>query len=156
MNTLRPDKAKSPNHTVTRVVDLTIAYPMGEPYTLFDLMAFGKQRGSVHFHYRSFDVGQIPSDPEGLQKWLHQLYYDKEQILEEYYKTGRFPLGWTRPSAARDQRGKNGHLVDNLLQERSAGKGVGTPYPHLLVLSQILNMVLIYVMAEVIISLSQS
>ena len=31
---------------------------------------------------------QLPADPEGLKKWMYNLYYEKEDLLASFYADG--------------------------------------------------------------------
>ena len=34
---------------------------------------------------------QLPSEPAQLRHWMYNLYAEKDALLEEFYRTGRFP-----------------------------------------------------------------
>lgn len=96
---------------LTKIVDVTIAYPEGKPLDLMTLAAGFRPPCTTHVHYRIFDIKdvishialpdwnisylklilQIPTDPEALKNWMYELYYDKEKMLSSYYSTGIFP-----------------------------------------------------------------
>jgi len=76
---------------IGKIFDVTIAYPEGKPLDLFQI-GFGSRPPCVtHVHYRSFDVKDLPQDPEAIKHWMYNLYAEKDAMLEEYYRTGIFP-----------------------------------------------------------------
>ena len=47
---------------------------------------------TVHMHWRRFKLSSIPlSSLEDFDKWLLARWVEKEALLEEYERTGRFP-----------------------------------------------------------------
>jgi len=78
---------------ITKICDVTIAYPEGKPLDLFQIV---------------FDVKDIPHDPEALRHWMYNLYAEKEKMLEDYYRSGIFPHNMFPPAttsrAARSTR----------------------------------------------------
>ena len=34
---------------------------------------------------------QLPATSEGIKEWMYKLYYEKEEMLEEFEQTGVFP-----------------------------------------------------------------
>lgn len=77
--------------SVNKIVDVTIAYPEGKPLDLISIATGWRPPCTTHVHYRVFDIKQLPSDTEGIKEWMYNLYVEKEQMLDEYYKTGIFP-----------------------------------------------------------------
>ncbi|KAL8715566.1 MAG: hypothetical protein Q9220_000902 [cf. Caloplaca sp. 1 TL-2023] len=85
--------------TVPYVYDCTIAYegvPTGEYASeIFTLQAayFGGQPPkSVNMYWRRFDIWSIPVDNDrAFDNWLRARWIEKDQLLENYQKTGRFP-----------------------------------------------------------------
>lgn len=95
---------------LTKVVDVTVAYPEGRPLDLGAICLATRPPCVTHVHYRVFDINdvsdgdkslktkfqsclnlQIPKDKEGAKNWMYQLYYDKDKMLAKYYETGVFP-----------------------------------------------------------------
>ncbi len=99
---------------LTKIVDVTIAYPNGEPLDIFQIAAASRPPCTTHVHYRTFDIKdvrmhevvnvvdmvlntiyffswQLPRDPEAVKHWMYNLYAEKDRMLETYYSTGRFP-----------------------------------------------------------------
>lgn len=34
---------------------------------------------------------QVPTDDEGITQWLYDRFIEKDKMLEEFYRTGKFP-----------------------------------------------------------------
>jgi 1-acyl-sn-glycerol-3-phosphate acyltransferase len=79
------------------VYDLTIAYPSGVP-TLAHCYAGTLARVDVHF--RRYAIETLPKDEEALASWMLQRFSEKDQLLEEFEREGRFP-GRHRPDRVR-------------------------------------------------------
>lgn len=85
--------------TVPYVYDCTIAYegvPTGqyasEIFTIQAAYFGGKPPKSVNMYWRRFDVWSIPADDDrAFDNWLRARWIEKDQLLEHYQKTGRFP-----------------------------------------------------------------
>ncbi|RAL05632.1 putative RNA polymerase II transcription elongation factor (Ctr9) [Aspergillus ibericus CBS 121593] len=85
--------------TVEWVYDCTVAYegpPKGslpdKYFTLRSTYLQGRPPTSVNMHWRRFAVSEIPlDDQQEFDAWLRELWTEKDQLLEEYYETGRFP-----------------------------------------------------------------
>uniref|UniRef100_A0A131XAR7 Putative lysophosphatidylglycerol acyltransferase 1-like protein n=1 Tax=Hyalomma excavatum TaxID=257692 RepID=A0A131XAR7_9ACAR len=75
------------------VVDITIGYPdMGKPLDLFVISGGFRKQCVVHMHYRRFPIAEVPiHDSEALTKWLYDRWAEKEDLLDIFYRTGRFP-----------------------------------------------------------------
>ncbi|KAH6925989.1 hypothetical protein HPB50_012924 [Hyalomma asiaticum] len=75
------------------VVDITIGYPdMGKPLDLFVISGGFRKQCVVHMHYRRFPISEVPvHDSEALTKWLYDRWAEKEDLLDIFYRTGRFP-----------------------------------------------------------------
>ncbi|KAL8705144.1 MAG: hypothetical protein Q9201_001747 [Fulgogasparrea decipioides] len=85
--------------TVPYVYDCTIAYegvPTGqyasEIFTIQAAYFGGKPPKSVNMYWRRFDVWSIPVDnDQAFDNWLRARWIEKDQLLDHYQKTGRFP-----------------------------------------------------------------
>ncbi|XP_064484689.1 acyl-CoA:lysophosphatidylglycerol acyltransferase 1-like isoform X2 [Ornithodoros turicata] len=75
------------------IVDVTIGYPdYGKPLDLLIISGGFRKPCTVHMHYRRFPVSDVPFDSqERLTKWLYDRWVEKEELLDELYRTGRFP-----------------------------------------------------------------
>ncbi|KAL8770991.1 MAG: hypothetical protein Q9209_003410 [Squamulea sp. 1 TL-2023] len=85
--------------TVPYVYDCTIAYegvPTGEYASeIFTIQAAyfgGKPPKSVNMYWRRFDIWSVPVDNDkAFDNWLRARWIEKDQLLDNYQKTGRFP-----------------------------------------------------------------
>lgn len=85
--------------TVPYVYDCTIAYegvPTGqyasEIFTIQAAYFGGKPPKSVNMYWRRFDIWSIPADDDkAFDNWLRARWIEKDQLLDHYQKTGRFP-----------------------------------------------------------------
>lgn len=95
------------------IIDLTIAYPNGNPLDIMTIFFASAPPCNVVFHYRCYPISevrypvflhiviqsiprdifyfQIPTDNELLKQWVYDRYIEKESMLATYYSTGRFP-----------------------------------------------------------------
>ncbi|GMG03257.1 unnamed protein product [Aspergillus oryzae] len=82
--------------TVDWVYDCTVAYE-GPPYpdkyfTLRSTYLQGRPPTSVNMYWRRFAVSDIPlNDQKEFDAWLRARWTEKDQLLDEYFETGRFP-----------------------------------------------------------------
>ncbi|KAK0619362.1 acyltransferase-like protein, partial [Immersiella caudata] len=85
--------------TVEYIYDCTVAYegvPRGEfgeeLFTLSSTYLRGQPPKSVNFYWRRFRVADIPlEDQEKFDVWLRERWYEKDELMEQYITTGRFP-----------------------------------------------------------------
>ncbi|KAI4176604.1 MAG: hypothetical protein LQ343_000895 [Gyalolechia ehrenbergii] len=85
--------------TVPYLYDCTIAYEgvstgqyASEIFTIQAAYFGGKPPKSVNMYWRRFDVWSIPVDNnKDFDNWLRARWIEKDQLLENYQKTGRFP-----------------------------------------------------------------
>ncbi|KIW19914.1 hypothetical protein PV08_00489 [Exophiala spinifera] len=85
--------------TVDWVYDCTIAYegtPKGgfapEFFTIRSTYLQGRPPKCVNMHWRRFAVSSIPlSDAKEFEAWLMDRWREKDELLEQWYDTGRFP-----------------------------------------------------------------
>jgi len=86
--------------SVRWVYDCTLAYegvPAGgfpqDYYTLRSLYFEGRPPTGVHMHWRKFNVDKIPlgeDQKEEFDKWLQDRFYEKDALLDDFYKHGSF------------------------------------------------------------------
>jgi len=91
MRILGPDSDSREEDKLERVVDMTIAYPGGQPLDLQTIVLGWRPPSDTYVHYRSWDIKELPQNPEELFQWMVRLYQEKEEMLDSYYKTGQFP-----------------------------------------------------------------
>ncbi|XP_060531420.1 acyl-CoA:lysophosphatidylglycerol acyltransferase 1-like isoform X2 [Cylas formicarius] len=106
MNTIGPkssinNNAKTANSDVKKdciewVLDITIAYPNGEPVD-FSHIAFG-HRGPCQtvLFYRLYRASEIPEETDEMTNWLFKRWEEKETMLQAFYDTGSFPMEYSR------------------------------------------------------------
>lgn len=86
-------------NTVKWVYDCTVTYegvPRGQfgqdIFTLKSTYFQGRPPKSVNMHWRRFAVSTIPiDDTKEFEEWLRQRWIEKDELLEHYVQTGRFP-----------------------------------------------------------------
>lgn len=77
--------------------------PAPEYFTLRSTYFQGRPPKSVNMHWRRFAVSSIPvKDPAAFEQWILARWREKDELLETFYNTGRFPAD----SAARDGKDK--------------------------------------------------
>lgn len=69
------------------VYDVTIGYVDGVP-TLWQYIT-GRVK-EIHVHVRRFPVDELPKLESELKQWLIDRFYEKDALLERYYRTGSF------------------------------------------------------------------
>ncbi|KAL8827550.1 MAG: hypothetical protein Q9191_003117 [Dirinaria sp. TL-2023a] len=85
--------------TVDWIYDCTVAYegiPRGgygqDYFTLRAAFFQGRPPKSVNMYWRRFATSSIPtSDPAEFELWLRQRWLEKDALLEDYVRNGRFP-----------------------------------------------------------------
>eukprot|EP00088_Acartia_fossae_P024322 TRINITY_DN2527_c0_g1_i2.p1 TRINITY_DN2527_c0_g1~~TRINITY_DN2527_c0_g1_i2.p1 ORF type:complete len:187 (-),score=32.13 TRINITY_DN2527_c0_g1_i2:696-1256(-) len=91
MDEIGPQGKMPQSSHISKIVDVTIAYPEGRPLDLQNIVSGYRPPCTTHVHYRTFDVNSIPTNSEDLFKWMVKIYEEKEEMLAEYYKTGVYP-----------------------------------------------------------------
>ncbi|PNS18162.1 hypothetical protein CAC42_3607 [Sphaceloma murrayae] len=85
--------------SVDYLYDCTIAYervPEGQYaqdiFTLRSVYFQGRPPKSVNMHWRRFKVADMPIDDKAaMEKWIMDRWREKDELLEQHHKTGRFP-----------------------------------------------------------------
>ena len=119
---VRPKDEEDRFKEITKIIDVTIAYPEGRPLDLLAIITGYMRPCTTHVHYRVFDVNdvspprtvlvqscdvinifapQIPTETEKMRQWMYNLYYEKEDMLAKYYQTGIFPHDFHNKEASR-------------------------------------------------------
>ena len=66
-------------------------YPQ-DYFTLKSIYFEGRRPKSVNMYWRRFPISQIPLDDiDHFNVWLRRVWREKDQVLEYYKQTGRFP-----------------------------------------------------------------
>jgi len=96
----REDDGEVLDH-IEKVVDVTLAYPEGRPLDMQSIVTGWREQCTTHIHYRVFDSKHLASlTSEERFAWMVQLYKEKDEMLEKYYQTGKFPYDQHNPDAA--------------------------------------------------------
>lgn len=83
------------NHCLEYILDITIGYPNGKPLDLPNIVHGLRNPCQTYLFYRLYRSSEVPRDSESLTQWLYDRFIEKEKLLEEFYRTGRFPCGPT-------------------------------------------------------------
>ena len=70
------------------VYDITIGYPDGVPSLWQYAQGFTRQ---AHLHVRRYPMAILPESDAALTTWLLARFREKDALLAEFYRTGRFP-----------------------------------------------------------------
>jgi 1-acyl-sn-glycerol-3-phosphate acyltransferase len=73
---------------IAAVYDVTIGYEEGVPSLWQYVKGYAKR---AHLHVRRFPVAALPEEDEQLAEWLLERFREKDQLLDEFYRQGRFP-----------------------------------------------------------------
>jgi len=96
--------------TVDWVYDCTVGYegpPKGSYpdayFTIRSTYLRGRPPRSVNFYWRRFAISEIPlNDQKEFEIWLNKRWAEKDQLLEQFVETGRFPPCEWRPISNSD------------------------------------------------------
>uniref|UniRef100_A0A1Q3FG89 Putative lysophosphatidylglycerol acyltransferase 1 n=1 Tax=Culex tarsalis TaxID=7177 RepID=A0A1Q3FG89_CULTA len=75
------------------ILDITIGYPNGKPLDLPNIVHGFRNPCQTYLFYRLYRSSEVPRDSESLTRWLYDRFFEKEKLLEEFYRTGTFPCG---------------------------------------------------------------
>jgi len=74
------------------LVDVTVAYPNGEPLDLLQILLAHRPACEVAIHYRLIKIDDVPrKSEEELTKFMYRLWEEKENLLDHFYREGVFP-----------------------------------------------------------------
>uniref|UniRef100_A0A2M4BQ02 Putative lysophosphatidylglycerol acyltransferase 1 n=1 Tax=Anopheles marajoara TaxID=58244 RepID=A0A2M4BQ02_9DIPT len=79
------------------VLDITIAYPQGVPLDLPNIVHGIRDPCQTFLFYKLYHCSEVPRESETLTQWLYNRFYEKEKLLEEFYRTGSWPASCTVP-----------------------------------------------------------
>lgn len=93
------EAVKALDPSLDGIYDLTVGYSdlceTDEPekvYTLGKLFFNGISPRQVHYHLSYIPLKEIPrGSADEFGEWLRERYYEKDRLLDEFYKMGRFP-----------------------------------------------------------------
>lgn len=83
---------------VQAVYDVTIAYQPGRLNSMWGLFQTVKDR--VHLHVRRYPVSELPSSPEDLGLWLAKRFAEKDELLDNFAKSGVLAANVTPSSSS--------------------------------------------------------
>ncbi|WP_141734829.1 lysophospholipid acyltransferase family protein [Oligoflexus tunisiensis] len=83
---------------VQAVYDVTIGYPQGIP-SLWQLLCGEVKR--IEVHVARFALADLPRDAQGIEAWLNERFWAKEQHLQRLQKEGSFRMPKKSAAAAR-------------------------------------------------------
>lgn len=72
------------------ILDITIAYPDGVPLDLISIIFGFRDPCKTHMLYRLYKVTEIPKDDSALTQWLYDRFIEKNTLLENFYRSGKF------------------------------------------------------------------
>lgn len=130
--------------TLDWVYDCTVAYegtPKGgyaqDFFTLRSTFLQGRPPKSVSLHWRRFAVKDIPLDTqESFEKWVEQRWREKDEMLETFYETGRFPID----AETEDAKSDKGHYLETVVKLNSWAE-LAQPYVVVVTIALLLNIV---------------
>ncbi|XP_053608331.1 acyl-CoA:lysophosphatidylglycerol acyltransferase 1-like [Plodia interpunctella] len=93
--------------TIEWILDVTIAYPDRVPLLLQDIVCGFRSPCRTYIHYRLYPCTDVPADSEGMTNWLYDRFVEKDKMLEEFYRTGKFPPHGPTPNLERTVRQDN-------------------------------------------------
>ncbi|KAG0174894.1 hypothetical protein DFQ28_000751 [Apophysomyces sp. BC1034] len=83
--------------SVEWLYDFTIGYPgvrtdenPEDVYNISKIFFLGQNPKQIHIHIRRFKVSDIPKDAEEFSQWVHQRWIEKDLLMTQFYKDGRF------------------------------------------------------------------
>lgn len=74
------------------IYDVSVGYPRTLVQSEVDLVQ-GRIPEEIHFHFKRYDVSEIPESENDLKLWLVQKWKEKEDKLCQFYKDGFFKEG---------------------------------------------------------------
>lgn len=72
------------------IIDITIGYPDGIPVGLGDVVFSLRDQCKTVVYYRVYPIESVPQDEEALLNWMYARYAEKDALLGEFYRTGKF------------------------------------------------------------------
>lgn len=72
------------------ILDITIGYPNGKPLDLPNIVHGLRNPCQTYLFYRLYRSSDVPRDSESLTRWLYDRFFEKEKMLEEFYRNGTF------------------------------------------------------------------
>jgi len=76
---------------IDAVYDISIAYSQQPPN--FWVLFSGSRPIEIHLFVRRFPIASIPKDEPSIADWLYKVYAEKDQLIEEFKKNGKYTSG---------------------------------------------------------------
>ncbi len=73
------------------LVDTTVGYPNNLDLNGITILCGTRNACNVTVHHRKFPISELPKDTESLTQWMYDRFVEKEELLEVFHKTGKFP-----------------------------------------------------------------
>ena len=73
------------------LIDITIGYPEGKPLDGLCILGGHRPPCETAVLYRVYPIQDIPCQGEALLMWMYKRWEEKEELLQSFYSTGRFP-----------------------------------------------------------------
>ncbi|CAH1791974.1 unnamed protein product [Owenia fusiformis] len=74
------------------VIDVTVGYPGGKALDFQSITSGFRQPCETVIHFQKFPIDEVPKDTNNLKQWLYDRYIEKDAMLDQFYKTGKFPV----------------------------------------------------------------
>uniref|UniRef100_A0A914C9M4 Phospholipid/glycerol acyltransferase domain-containing protein n=1 Tax=Acrobeloides nanus TaxID=290746 RepID=A0A914C9M4_9BILA len=78
------NKMKQHNY-ISYIYDVTVAYPKDVVQNETDLVLKGKVSSTIHYDVKKIPISDLPTSELDLNKWLLDVWFEKEQKLNQYY-----------------------------------------------------------------------
>jgi len=76
------------------VLDVTIAYPNGQPLSLATLCFGTREKCDIAVNYKMYNADEVPfHDDDKLRDWMYNVYVQKDEMLDNFYQYGEFHCG---------------------------------------------------------------
>lgn len=89
---------------LANVYDVTVAYPGDLVQNETDMILRGRLANQVHFDVRRFGEEELPRETEALNRWIQDLWLDKDCRLDRFYSEPIRARRRLEPSAGAEDR----------------------------------------------------
>ena len=72
------------------IYDVTVGYPDVLAKTEVDLVVKGRIPREIHYHMKEYKINDLPDSDEEMEKWLRQVWREKEERLKLFYSHSQF------------------------------------------------------------------
>lgn len=81
---------------IDAVYDITIAYEDSKIFGFRDILLWNRKK-KVHLYVKRYDIQTLPKEEKELDKWLYNVWNEKEKLLDFYKKNDKFPNEYSLP-----------------------------------------------------------